>query len=115
MIYSLRNRLKVLVYLGAALLILAGFFSDGPEVAGITFGALGFVELGLFVVIVSFNRWVWRWPGVVGLLRTGPVLRGTWKGTTTSTYDNQERIAYVAMRQTFADIEIRLISDESTI
>jgi hypothetical protein len=113
MIFSVRNRLKILVYLGAGLLILSGFFSSGPRIAGLTFGRLGFVDLGLFAIIVVFNRWAWRLPGVVAVLRTGPVLRGTWKGTTTSTVDNQTRDAYVAIRQTFSNIEVRLISEES--
>lgn len=114
MIFSLRNRLKILVYVGALLLIAIGLLSDGPEVAGITLGRLGLVEAGLFAVIVFFNRWAWRLPGVVALLRTGPVLRGTWKGTTKSTYDGKTRTAYIAIRQTFAEIEVRLLSDEST-
>jgi SMODS-associating 2TM, beta-strand rich effector domain len=113
-IFSLRNRLKLLIYFGAALLILIGLFDNGPKVAGITFGRLGLVEAGLFAAILLFNRWAWRLPGVVAVLRTGPVLRGTWKGTTTSTYDGQTRTAYIAVRQTFAEIEVRLISEEST-
>jgi hypothetical protein len=82
MIFSLRSRLKILIYVGALALIAVGFFTDGPEVTGITIGRIGIVETVLFALIVLFNQWVWRWLPVVALLRTGPVLRGTWRGTT---------------------------------
>ncbi len=114
MIFSLRNRLKILIYVGAGVLLLMGLLTDGPKVAGITVGRLGIVELVLFTLIVYFNRWAWRWPILIGLLRTGPVVRGTWKGTTKSSYDDVIRPAYITIRQTFAEIEVRLLSEEST-
>lgn len=114
MIFSLNSRLKILVYFGAAVLILSGFFTDGPEVAGITIGRLGIVELAITALIVVFNQWAWRWKYVVRFLRTGPVLRGTWKGESVSTYDGETRETFIAVRQTFAEIEVRLLSDEST-
>lgn len=114
MIFSLQNRLKVLVFFGAGVLIVAGFFTDGPQVAGITVGRLGIVSTVLIVAIVVFDRWLWRIPLVVRLLRTGPVLRGTWKGELLSTYDNQWRPVFLAVRQSFTEIEVRMMTEEST-
>jgi hypothetical protein len=114
MIFSLRNRLKILIYVGAGTLLLLGFLTKGPRVAGITVARLGIVETVIFVVIVAFNQWLWRQPLVVDALRTGPVLRGTWKGTSRTTHDGRERTAYLCIRQTFAELEVRLLSEEST-
>lgn len=113
-IFSMQNRLKVLVFVGAGVLIIAGFFTDGPEVAGITVGRLGIVSTVLISAIVVFNRWLWRIPLVVRVLRTGPVLRGTWKGESVSTYDNERRVVFLAVRQSFTEIEARLMTEEST-
>jgi len=114
MILSTQNRLRMLVYLGAGLLIAAGFFTDGPKVAGITVGRLGIVSSVMVAAITVFNRWLWRLPPVVRILRTGPVLRGTWKGELISTHDNVRRTVYLAVRQTFAEIEVRMLTEEST-
>ena len=114
MIFSIQNRLRILVYLGGAVLILAGFLTDGPEVAGITFGRLGIVSTVLVAILWVFNRWLWRLPPIVKLLRTGPVLRGTWKGELVSTYDKKHRPIYLAIRQTFTEIEVRMLTEEST-
>ncbi len=113
MIFSMKNRLKMLIFLSAGLFIAIGFFTPGPEVAGVTIGRLGLLESVLGALIVAFNRWLWRvrpfcW------MKTGPDLRGTWKGTMTSTFDNQTRTAYIAIRQTFSEIEVRLLTEEST-
>lgn len=113
MIFSMENRLKVLVFIGAGVLIVAGFFTDGPKVAGITFGRLGIVSTVLIAAIVAFDQWLWRIPLVVRLLRTGPVLRGTWKGELLSTYDNQRRPVFLALRQSFTEIEVRMMTEES--
>jgi hypothetical protein len=114
MIFSMQNRLKVLVFIGAGVLIVAGFFTDGPKVAGITVGRLGIVSTVLIAAIVAFDRWLWRIPLIVRLLSTGPVLRGTWKGELLSTYDNQRRPVFLAVRQSFTEIEVRMMTEEST-
>lgn len=114
MIFSIQNRLRLLVFVGAGVLIIVGFLTDGPEVAGITVGRLGIVASVLVAAIAVFNRWLWRIPGVVGLLKTGPVLRGTWKGELLSAYDNRRRTVYLAVRQSFTEIEVRVMTEEST-
>ncbi|MDZ7733896.1 MAG: hypothetical protein U5R31_13280 [Acidimicrobiia bacterium] len=114
MIFSIQNRLKILVFIGAGVLVIAGFFTEGPQVAGITVGRLGIVSTVLIGIIVAFDRWIWRIPLVVKWLRTGPVLRGTWKGELVSTYDDRRRPVYVAIRQRFTEIEVRMMTKEST-
>lgn len=114
MIFSLQNRLKILVFIGAAVLTITGFFTDGPDIAGITVGRLGIVASVLIGLIVVFDRWLWRLPLVVRLFRTGPVLRGTWKGELLSTYDNTRRPVYLAVRQRFTEVEVRMMTEEST-
>lgn len=114
MILTMQNRLKLLVFIGGGVLIVAGFFTDGPQVAGITVGRLGIVSTVLITVIGVFDRWLWRVPAFVRILRTGPVLRGTWKGRLISTYDQQSRRVYLSVRQRFTEIEVRMMTEEST-
>ncbi len=114
MIFSTQNRLRILVYLGGGTLVVAGFFTDGPKVAGVTVGRLGIVSSVLVALLWVFNRWLWRVPLIVRVLNTGPVLRGTWKGKLTSRFDDQRRPVYLAVRQSFTEIEIRMLTEEST-
>lgn len=114
MILSLRNRLKVLVYLGAAILFVVGLFDNGPKLAGVTLGRLALVEAGLFAFLTFFNQWLWRQRLVVSLLRSGPLLRGTWKGAVTSADTGTKYEAYLSVRQSFIQIEVRLMTAEST-
>jgi hypothetical protein len=111
---SLRSRLKLLVYLGAGILFVVSLFDGGPTVVGLTIGRLAIVEAGLFALLTFFNHWVWRQRFVASALRSGPVLRGTWKGVVTNADTKKEYEAYLSIRQTFATIDVRLLTAEST-
>lgn len=113
MILTLRNRLKVLIYLGAAMIIVVSMLEGGPS-PGLSINRLSIVEAGLIAVISLFDRYAWRWWTIPRLLRTGPVLRGTWRGVIRPTEgDQQEIVAYLSVRQTFSGIALRLMTEES--
>jgi hypothetical protein len=113
MILTLRNRLKVLIYLGAAMIIVVSMLEGGPS-PGLSINRLSIVEAGLIAVISVFDRYAWRWWTIPRLLKTGPVLRGTWRGVIRPTEgDKQEIVAYLSVRQTFSGIALRLMTEES--
>lgn len=113
MTLTLRNRIKVLIYIGAAAVLVMSYFDNGPR-PGLTGRRLVLLETVLFAVITVFDRWVWRWWVVPSLLRTGPVLRGTWKGTIRPTDGSNGSVhAFLSVRQTFSGINFRLITEES--
>jgi hypothetical protein len=71
-------------------------------------GIAGAVSL----LVLLYDRWVWRWPLVRRVAEwTGtPVLHGTWKGTLAYEADADGNPGatdfYMAVHQTFSDIEI---------
>lgn len=114
MVLSLRNRLKILIYVGAAVVLVMSLVDEGPD-PGLTVKRLSVLEGVLFVGISFFERYLWRWWKVPTWFRTGPVLRGTWKGVVRpSDEDAQEIEAYLSIRQTYSGIGFRLMTNEST-
>jgi len=76
------------------------------------------VVAGLLAV---FDRWLWRIPLLHGWLVTVPDIAGTWKAAFQTTYvgpgeetPSRPREAYMSIRQTFSDIRLRLMTQEST-
>lgn len=114
MVLTLRNRLKLLAYIGAATLFALSMVDGGPRVA-LSFKRLSGVELVLFACIGAFDRFVWRWWKVPHWLKTGPVLRGTWKGAVRPTDGTVAELpAYLSIRQTFSGVAFRLMTAEMT-
>lgn len=79
------------------------------------------VVSGLLMALAVFDRWAWHWPIVRQLLaRSRPDLRGTWRGSLTSSWVDpatKEPIApletFLVVRQTFSSLSIRLLTAES--
>lgn len=114
MILTLRNRLKILIYIGAAVILVVSAF-EGETIPRLSISRLSVVEAVLILLIGAFDRYVWRWPGIPRLLKTGPVLRGTWRGIIRpTTGDQTERQAFLSIRQTYSGIAFRLMTEEST-
>lgn len=114
MILSLRNRLKILIYLGAGLLFVIALVDKGPGIAGLTINRLAVIEAALFLIMTIFDRWLWRYRVVVWALKSGPVVRGTWKTELRSSFNDQTYEAYIVFRQTYTHIDARLMTAEST-
>jgi hypothetical protein len=114
MVLTLRNRLKILAYIGAATVFVLSMIDDGPHLA-LSFKRLSVLETVLFLCIGLFDRAVWRWWKVPQWLRTGPVLRGTWKGIIRPTDgDSAAIVAYLSVRQTYSGVAFRLLTAEMT-
>lgn len=71
------------------------------------------------VLLIAYERWLWRWPGVRRLVRQ-PDLQGTWRGTLHSTWidqSTQQRVkpitVFLAVTQTCSTVTPRLFSKES--
>jgi len=85
---------------------------------------LHFVEPAVSAVLVAlwaFNRTLWHWPGIRALGGSTPDLRGTWRTTLRSSWVNPETgatvapiAAYMAIRQTYSSLSLRLMTPESS-
>ena len=83
--------------------------------------AFSYVVSIVSVVLILWERWLWRWWPFNPLLTTKPNLRGTWKGEILSNYEDpqtKEPIppieVYIVVRQTYSAIDVRLFSAESS-
>lgn len=69
----------------------------------------------VILLLLAFDRWLWRWPGIRRLHAT-PVIRGTWKTELRTTYEDRkdELIeGYLAIDQTYSSIRARMLFDRS--
>jgi hypothetical protein len=74
----------------------------------------------LLVAIGVFDRWLWRLPWLNGWFANRPVLCGTWRVDLRSEWVNPATgakpapiICYMAVRQTFSSLSMRLMTAES--
>jgi len=77
--------------------------------------ALGAVISVVVLLLVAFDRWMWRWPGVKRLVKR-PVLLGTWKATLSSNWpgpDTGQAVlpmdTYLVIRQTYSRVSVRAL------
>src|SRR5438874_3975270 len=68
------------------------------------------------VALVAYDRWLWRW-SLVRRLSHLPVLRGTWRGTLTSTWKDRASgkaispiPVFLAVRQTASEVWLSLLT-----
>lgn len=74
---------------------------------------LGGVTGGITLLLLAFDRWIWKWPGVRFLseLSGRRVIHGTWRGT--FDYEANENgqpgtsTFYLAVKQTYSDADVR--------
>lgn len=114
-----RNSITILVWTGAILWSLL-LILNGASVHMSFFKPLSTVCGVLSLVIMAFERWLWRLPLLHPLLVGVPDLNGTWKGELNSNWMNPETgakpgplPAYLVVRQTFSTIHATLLTNES--
>lgn len=94
---------------------------DGVAVELVWLKHLSTVVPVALVVLASFDRWLWKLPWLNGWFANRPVLCGTWRVELRSEWVNPETgakpgpiICYMAVRQTFSSLSMRLMTPEST-
>lgn len=110
------NRLHVTTIVGlVAALWAAVLFFSGVDVSASWFKPLNGIAFAVFLLVSLFNNVLWRWPILHGWFVKRPDLRGTWRVTLTPRNDPDNPIlAYMAIRQTYSSLTMRLMTDEST-
>lgn len=88
---------------------------------GLTHLAPFSLTVGVLVAAVSlFNLHLWHWPAIRSVLSDRPLLRGTWQLEIESNFVDEttgypKRVeAYYLIRQTYAQLSIRLVTRETT-
>jgi len=85
---------------------------------------LRFYSLAVLVAaggVFIWDKWAWRWSAFTKVGTVPPRLRGTWRGTLTSLWENpcsgappDPKPAYLVIRQTASTISARLFTDEGS-
>lgn len=82
--------------------------------------SLSYVVSGTSIVLVLWERWVWRCRIFRPWLTARPDVRGTWKGELVSSWPDPETgqqagpiEVYLVVRQTFSSVDARMFSLES--
>ena len=93
---------------------------EGVSVSASWFKPIGAVVGALMIILLVFDKWLWKLRFLYPWFVSIPKLNGTWKGTLLSSWKNPETEqtvppieAYIAIRQTFSTLNIRLMTKES--
>lgn len=107
--------LAVVVALWAALLAIEGYALSFKLLAPFS----GVVS-GLVVVLLVFDKWLWKVPWLGVLLGAPANIDGTWKGTLASEWVSPKTLQkagpieiYLVIRQTFTTLSVRTFTAES--
>jgi hypothetical protein len=105
---------RAVIFLAAATWTLIIFVSGGSLRASWA-KSLGLAAAIVVFLLLAFDRWIWRWPGVRHVVRH-PVLHGTWKTELRTSYEaraDEVIEAYLVIRQTYSKICVAMLFDRS--
>lgn len=104
------------ITIAVAALVSAGIIlATGGSVSINTAKALASASSIVILILLAFDKWLWRLPGIRRLHRR-PVLHGTWKAELRTNYEErkEERIeCYLVVDQTYSRICARMLFDRS--
>lgn len=91
---------------------------DGVAVSISWLRYLSIVTGILLLLLAAFDIWLWRLPFLQGWFVERPDISGTWRATIRSTWPSTDKMiepveGYMAIRQTFSLLSLRLMTDES--
>jgi hypothetical protein len=104
--------IRVIILLAAgSMFVLSTVTGDSIDHQGLRW--IGGVTGGITVLLLAFDRLVWRWPLIRPLSELGGarVIHGTWRGTLHYTRDADgnpgEQPIFMAVRQTYSTVKVR--------
>ena len=106
------NWIRIVIGLVALAMIgLTTLTGDSIDQQGLRW--LGSVASAITLLLLAFDRWIWRWPGirVVTELSGSRVIHGTWRGTLSYATDGHggagEQPIFMAVHQTYSAVSVR--------
>lgn len=117
----MNRRLFVQVVAAVVVLVFAiGIWATGGSVS---LGWLRFFSIAVLAALAVLSLWdnaLWKLPAVQRMKSVPPDLRGTWRGTLTSQWEDREdekvsppKPAYLVIRQSASSVSAILLTDES--
>ena len=104
--------IRVIIFLAAgSMFALSTLTGDSIDEQGLRW--MGGVTGGVTLLLLAFDRWIWRWPVIRRLSELGGarVIHGTWRGTLHYTRDADgnpgEQPIFMAVCQTYSAVKVR--------
>ena len=113
------------LYLSVIIAAAAGLWAlllvlQGVSVSPVWLRPFSVVIGGMILLLLAFDRWLWRWRLFHPWFVAKPNLQGTWRGELVSTWVRPASAeplppieAHLVIRQTFSSIRLRLVTQES--
>ena len=101
----------VIALVAGAMLSLSALTGDSIDKQGLRW--LGGVAGGVTLLLLAYDRWIWRWPGVRVLseLSGSRVIHGTWQGVLQYERDADgiagQHAIFMAVSQTYSSVKLR--------
>jgi hypothetical protein len=117
-------RQETIIQVAAAAVVLVfavGIISSGDQVKSSWLGYYSYAVTAATVALALWNNWMWRWKWVQKLPRVTRSIRGTWRGTLTSGWNDPStglspppKPVFLVVRQSASSISAVLLTDESS-
>jgi hypothetical protein len=98
-----------------------GIWSTGQHVQASWLKFYSTAVFAVTIVLALWDHWAWHLPWVQKVLKAPRDLRGTWKGTLTSFWNDPgtgktpaPKTAFAVVRQSASEVKITLLTDESS-
>jgi hypothetical protein len=113
------------VFIQALVLVVAGVYLVSYLVRGLPtselFAPIGAAGAAASLFVLAYDHFIWRWPRIGRQISRRPHIRGTWRGTLASNWEDPrtgrqidpDPEVYLVVRQTFWSISGNLITKES--
>ena len=115
------NQLRALLVIVVVLWVAVLLFQGQTNLSLAMLRPFSYVLTGLTFVLLAWDRWAWHWPVFKKWLNKRPDIRGTWKGTLQSDWEDKTIgktvppiDVFLVVRQTYSATNVRLFSEEST-
>src|SRR5262245_11273691 len=113
------SRIQIAIFLGA----LAAMWTPVLILHGVSTPALITSFLGLVtptgLLLIAFDKWMWRWRWLYPWLVSQPNIEGTWRGEFISSFREQDGTqipparAFLVVRQSFFSVSVRMLTLEA--
>ena len=100
--------MQIVVFFNVLFIVGLFFFEKNPDVK-IILSKIGLLNILAFIILLVWNKWVWKWKPINKLLINMPILEGCWNGQIKNVMEeNNIQDCVIKIEQTYFDIKIRV-------
>jgi len=100
--------MQIVVFFNVLFIIGLFFFEKNPDVK-IILSKIGVLNVLSLIVLLLWNKWIWKWKPINKLLIDMPILEGCWNGEIKNVMEgNNIQNCVINIEQTYFNIKIRV-------